>query len=424
MHENYAARTDYISTTDPELKEAIEKEYERQTKTLEMIASENFASPAVLEAQGCLMSHKYAEGYPGRRYYGGCAYVDIAEELAIKRVKELFNAPHANVQPHSGSQANMGVYFALLDIGDTILGMNLAHGGHLTHGSPVNFSGKYFKIFSYGVDKDSEVIDYGAVEQLAREHQPKLIIAGASAYPREIDFKRFREIADEVGAIFMVDMAHFAGLVAGGIHPNPMDFADVVTSTTHKTLRGPRSGFILCREEFAKPINKMIFPGIQGGPMMHTIAAKAVAFKEALSPKFRIYQEQIVKNAKKLGETLAEEGLRLVSGGTDTHLLLVDVTSLAITGKEAEQTLEQAGITVNKNMIPFDTRKPMETSGFRIGTPALTTRGMKEKEMKEIGEKIGRVLKNIHDSSVIDGVRDEIRELCREFPMFSQEWLD
>jgi len=389
-----------------------------------MIASENFASPAVLEAQGCLMSHKYAEGYPGRRYYGGCAYVDIAEELAIKRVKELFNAPHANVQPHSGSQANMGVYFALLDIGDTILGMNLAHGGHLTHGSPVNFSGKYFKIFSYGVDKDSEVIDYGAVEQLAREHQPKLIIAGASAYPREIDFKRFREIADEVGAIFMVDMAHFAGLVAGGIHPNPMDFADVVTSTTHKTLRGPRSGFILCREEFAKPINKMIFPGIQGGPMMHTIAAKAVAFKEALSPKFRIYQEQIVKNAKKLGETLAEEGLRLVSGGTDTHLLLVDVTSLAITGKEAEQTLEQAGITVNKNMIPFDTRKPMETSGFRIGTPALTTRGMKEKEMKEIGEKIGRVLKNIHDSSVIDGVRDEIRELCREFPMFSQEWLD
>ncbi|MCD6386206.1 serine hydroxymethyltransferase, partial [Candidatus Sumerlaeota bacterium] len=413
MHEKYAAKTDYIRSIDSELATAIENEYSRQTLKLEMIASENFASPAVLEAQGCLMSHKYAEGYPGRRYYGGCEFVDVAERLAIERAKELFNAPYANVQPHSGSQANMAVYFALLEIGDVMLGMNLAHGGHLTHGSPVNFSGKYFNVISYGVRRDTEQIDYDSVASLAREHRPKLIIAGGSAYPRTIDFQRFREIADECGAVFMVDMAHFAGLVAGGVHPNPMEWADVVTSTTHKTLRGPRSGFILCRDEFAKPINKMVFPGIQGGPMMHTIAAKAVAFKEALSPRFKSYQQQIVANARQLGETLMEEGLRLVSGGTDTHLLLVDLSGLGITGKAAEQALEKAGITVNKNMIPFDTRKPVETSGIRIGTPALTTRGMKENEMRFIGRKICTVLKNIEDESMIEKVRQEILELAR-----------
>lgn len=424
MDEKYAAKTDYISQVDSELALAIENEYLRQTQKLEMIASENFASPAVLEAQGCLMSHKYAEGYPGRRYYGGCEYVDVAERLAIERAKKLFNAPHANVQPHSGSQANMAVYFALLEIGDVILGMNLAHGGHLTHGSPVNFSGKFFNIVSYGVRRDTEQIDYDSVASLAREHRPKLIIAGGSAYPRIIDFQRFREIADECGAVFMVDMAHFSGLVVGGLHPNPMEWADVVTSTTHKTLRGPRSGFILCREEFAKAIDKTVFPGIQGGPMMHTIAAKAVAFKEALSPKFKSYQEQVVANARQLGEILMEGGLRLVSGGTDTHLLLVDLSGLGITGKSAEQALEKAGITVNKNMIPFDTRKPVETSGIRIGTPALTTRGMKENEMRFIGRKICTVLKNIEDENIIEKVRQEVEEFARDYPLFSKEWLD
>lgn len=424
MDEKYAAKTDYISQVDSELALAIENEYLRQTQKLEMIASENFASPAVLEAQGCLMSHKYAEGYPGRRYYGGCEYVDVAERLAIERAKKLFNAPHANVQPHSGSQANMAVYFALLEIGDVILGMNLAHGGHLTHGSPVNFSGKFFNIVSYGVRRDTEQIDYDSVASLAREHRPKLIIAGGSAYPRIIDFQRFREIADECGAVFMVDMAHFSGLVVGGLHPNPMEWADVVTSTTHKTLRGPRSGFILCREEFARAIDKTVFPGIQGGPMMHTIAAKAVAFKEALSPKFKSYQEQVVANARQLGEILMEGGLRLVSGGTDTHLLLVDLSGLGITGKSAEQALEKAGITVNKNMIPFDTRKPVETSGIRIGTPALTTRGMKENEMRFIGRKICTVLKNIEDENIIEKVRQEVEEFARDYPLFSKEWLD
>jgi glycine hydroxymethyltransferase len=420
----YAARTEYIGIADPELCQAINDEYDRQTLKLEMIASENFASPAVLEAQGCLMSHKYAEGYPGRRYYGGCQYVDVAENLAIARAKELFNAQHANVQPHSGSQANMAVYFAFLQPGDTIIGMNLAHGGHLTHGSKVNFSGKFYNIVPYGVKQDTETIDYDELSRLAREHKPKLIIAGGSAYPRVIDFAKFREVADEVGAIFMVDMAHFSGLVAGKVHPNPMDKADIVTSTTHKTLRGPRSGFIICTEEFAKPVNKSVFPGIQGGPMMHTIAAKAVAFKEALSSKFKVYQEQIMTNAKVLGETIKEEGLRLVSGGTDTHLLLVDLTSINITGKAAEEALEKAGVTVNKNMVPFDTRKPMETSGIRIGSPALTTRGMKENEMKEVGHKIGRVLKNIDDDNVIKEVREEIIELGQSFPLFSEEWLE
>ncbi len=423
MHEKYAAKNEFIRHTDPEVADAIDGEFERQTLKLEMIASENFASPAVLEAQGCLMSHKYAEGYPGRRYYGGCEYVDVAERLAIERAQKIFDAPHANVQPHSGSQANMGVYFALLDIGDTMLGMNLAHGGHLTHGHPVNFSGKYFHVVSYGVRNDTEQIDYDAMATMAREHKPKIIIAGGSAYPRTIDFSKFREIADEIGATFMVDMAHFSGLVAGQVHPNPMKWADVVTSTTHKTLRGPRSGFILCKEPLAKPINKTIFPGIQGGPMMHTIAAKAVSFKEVLDPAFKAYAGQIVSNAKVLGEALKKEGLRLVSDGTDTHLLLIDLTSLGITGKAAEKALELAGITVNKNMIPFDTRKPMETSGIRLGSAALTTRGMKEDMMKIIGGKIGTVLKHIDDDDVITRVKEEIRELCSRYPMFSEEWL-
>lgn len=423
MENKYAATT-AIRQIDPELATAVEQEYERQTLKLEMIASENFASPAVLQAQGCLMMHKYAEGYPGRRYYGGCEFVDVAERLAIERARQIFNAPHANVQPHSGSQANMAVYFAFLKPGDTVLGMNLAHGGHLTHGSPVNFSGQFYNIIPYGVRRDTEQIDYEEVRRLAHEYHPKLIIAGGSAYPRIIDFAKFRAIADEVKALLMVDMAHFAGLVAGGLHPNPMEWADIVTSTTHKTLRGPRSGFILCREEYAKTIDKTVFPGIQGGPMMHTIAAKAVAFKEALSPKFKLYQQQIVRNAQTLADTLATAGVRIVSGGTDTHLLLVDLTPLGISGKAAEQALEKAGITVNKNMIPFDQRKPVETSGIRLGSPALTTRGMKEAEMKQIGSWIGTILRHIDDERLIARVRGEITELCRQFPIFSPEWLD
>jgi glycine hydroxymethyltransferase len=411
-----------LKKVDPDVADAIRKEYERQTQTLEMIASENFVSKAVLEAQGCLMTNKYAEGYPGKRYYGGCANVDIVERLAIERVKKLFGAEHANVQPHSGSQANMAAYFAFLQPGDTMLGMNLAHGGHLTHGSPVNFSGRLFNVVSYSVDKETETIDYNQVAQKAREHKPKLIIAGGSAYPRKIDFPRFREIANEVGALFMVDMAHFAGLAAVGLHPNPVKYADIVTSTAHKTLRGPRSGFILCREQFAQPIDKSIFPGIQGGPLMHVIAAKAVAFGEALRPGFRRYQEQIVKNACALGESLVTRGFRLVSGGTDTHLLLVDLTGYGITGKQAETALEQSGITVNKNMIPFDTRKPFEASGIRIGTPALTTRGMKESEMFQIGDWIAEVLKSLDDESVRTRVAAEVRELCSRFPHFDESY--
>lgn len=403
--------------SDPAVAKAIENEYKRQTETLEMIASENFVSPMVLEAQGCLMTNKYAEGYPGKRYYGGCANVDDVERLAIERAKQLFEAEYANVQPHSGSQANMGVYYALLNFGDTVLGMNLAHGGHLTHGSPVNFSGKFFKIIPYGVHPETETIDYDELARLADEHKPKLIIAGGSAYPRIIDFKRIREIADSVKAIFMVDMAHFAGIVAAKLHPNPVHFADVVTSTTHKTLRGPRAGFILSKEAFAAPINKTIFPGIQGGPLMHVIAAKAVAFGEALQPKFKEYIAQVLKNAKTLGEALSSQGLRLVSGGTDTHLILVDVTPLKITGKIAETVLEESGITVNKNMIPFDKEKPMVTSGIRIGTPALTTRGMNENDMKEIADYIVTILKNHDNEQIKSEVRQKIKQLSAKYPL-------
>ncbi|HOE64382.1 MAG TPA: serine hydroxymethyltransferase [Candidatus Sumerlaeota bacterium] len=406
-----------LKHTDPEVAQAIQLEYERETGTLELIASENFTSPAVLEAMGSVMTNKYAEGYPARRYYGGCVNVDIAENLAIQRAKALFGAEHANVQPHSGSQANMAAYFAIMEAGSTILGMNLSHGGHLTHGSPVNFSGKLFKIISYGVNKDTEVIDFDEVVRLAREHKPKAIVAGASAYPRTLDFARFREIADEVGALFIVDMAHIAGIIAAGYHPNPVKTAQIVTSTTHKTLRGPRSGFILCKEEFAKAIDKTVFPFMQGGPLMHVIAAKAVAFHEAMQPAFKKYIEQVLINARILGDSLTQHGLRLVSGGTDTHLFLVDLSAFNISGKAAQSALEEAGITINKNMIPFDTRKPMEASGVRIGTPALTTRGMKEEEMKTIGKWIARVLKNPDDEQVKNDVRQQVAELCKNFPL-------
>lgn len=402
---------------DSEVARAIELEIKRETDTLEMIASENFASPAVLEAQGCLMTNKYAEGYPGRRYYGGCVNVDIVEQLAIDRAKALFGADHANVQPHAGSQANMAAYFSCLEFGDTILGMNLAHGGHLTHGSPVNFSGKFFRVISYGVRRDNEQIDFDDVAKIAREMKPKLIVAGATAYPRIIDFPRFRQIASEIGAVFMVDMAHISGLVAAREHPNPVETADIVTSTTHKTLRGPRSGFILCKKELQKAVDKAVFPFLQGGPLMHIIAAKAVAFHEAMQPGFQTYIKQVVVNARILGETLVENGLRLVSGGTDTHLILADLTSFCITGKAAETSLEQAGITVNKNMIPFDTRKPMESSGIRIGTPAATTRGMKEEEMRTIGRWIVRILKNPEDEKLKTEIRNQISELCSHFPL-------
>jgi glycine hydroxymethyltransferase len=406
-----------LEQVDPEVARAIRLELERETGTLEMIASENFASPAVLEATGSVMTNKYAEGYPGKRYYGGCANVDIAENLAIERAKRLFEAEHANVQPHSGAQANMAAYFAVLETGDTILGMNLSHGGHLTHGSPVNFSGKLFNVIPYGVRKDTEQIDYDEVIRLTREHKPKMIIAGASAYPRTIYFEPFREVADEVGAFFLVDMAHIAGIVATGFHPNPVKYADIVTSTTHKTLRGPRSGFILCREKHAKNIDKAVFPFLQGGPLMHVIAAKAVAFYEALQPPFKKYIEQVLINASALGERMVKHGLRLVSGGTDTHLMLVDLTPFGITGKAAQTALEDAGITVNKNMIPFDTRKPMEASGIRIGTPALTTRGMKENEMRTIGDWIAQVLRSPDDEKVKAEVRGQVAELCSQFPL-------
>jgi len=405
-----------VRRADPDVAAALEGEYARQTGTLEMIASENFASPAVLAAQGSVLSNKYAEGYPGRRYYGGCEQVDSAESLAIDRAKALFGAEHANVQAHSGSQANTAVYFAALEAGDTILSMSLDHGGHLSHGLRANFSGRFFHIVHYGVTKEGETIDYDAVARLAREHRPRLIVAGGSAYPRAIDFERFRVIADDVEALLMVDMAHFAGLVAGGVHPSPVPYADFVTSTTHKTLRGPRAGLILCKQAHAETVDKAVFPGLQGGPLMHVIAAKAVAFGEALTEGFQKYAAQIVANAKALAEALASHGLRLVSGGTDTHLVLVDVTTAGTTGKAASAALEAAGITANKNNIPFDQNKPAVGSGIRLGTPALTTRGMKEAEMKRIADWIVLVLKNVENETVLRNVHGEITEFCKLFP--------
>ncbi len=408
-----------LKLVDPEIAEAIEKEEARQEYGIELIASENFVSKAVMEAAGSVMTNKYAEGYPDKRYYGGCEVVDIAEKLAISRAKELFNVNYVNVQPHSGSQANMAVYMALVNPGDTVLGMNLSHGGHLTHGSPVNFSGKLYNIIPYGVSKETETIDYEEVRRLAIENKPKMIIAGASAYPRVIDFKKFREIADEVGAFFMVDMAHFAGLVAAGEHPSPVPYAHVVTTTTHKTLRGPRGGMIMTNdEEIAKKIDKLIFPGIQGGPLMHIIAAKAVAFKEALGDKFKADQKQVVKNAKVLAEELAKAGYRIVSGGTDNHLMLVDLTPKGITGKEAQEALGKAEITVNKNGIPFDTQKPMVTSGIRVGTPAVTARGMKESEMVVIAKLISKVLDNKDNDAVIAEAKKEVHALAEKFPLY------
>ncbi len=411
---------EHLLKTDPEIFEAVLKEYERQFYHLELIASENFTSLAVMEACGSVLTNKYAEGLPGRRYYGGCEFVDIAESLAIERVKKLFGAEHANVQPHSGSQANMAVYMTVLQPGDTIMGMNLAHGGHLTHGAKVNFSGKLYNVVQYGVNPETELIDYDQLYKLAKEHKPKLIVGGASAYPRVIDWSRLREIADDVGALFMVDMAHYAGLIAGGVYPNPVPYAHFVTSTTHKTLRGPRSGFILCKEEFAKAIDKTVFPGIQGGPLMHIIAAKAVAFKEAMSDEFREYAKQVILNAKVLAEELSREGFKIVSGGTDSHIVLVDLRNMNLTGKVVEEALGKAGITVNKNAVPFDPQKPTVTSGIRIGTPALTTRGMKENEMRDIARMIAKVVKNIENDKVISKVREEVRELCEKFPLYPE----
>jgi len=408
-----------LKKTDPEIYASVVGEIGRQAGTLEMIASENFVSRAVLEALGSPLTNKYAEGYPARRYYGGCDYVDQAEELARKRACELFSCEHANVQPHSGSQANMAVYMALLELGDTILGMDLSHGGHLTHGSPVNFSGMLYNVVHYGVTRDTNLIDYDNLEALAREHSPKMIIGGASAYPREIDFARMRRIADEVGAYLVVDIAHPAGLISSGYYPSPVPYAHVVTSTTHKTLRGPRGGLILCGEELAKKIDKQIFPGTQGGPMMHVIAAKAVAFREALSPEFKSYSRTVIDNAKKLAEILSDAGFKLVSGGTDSHLLLVDLTEKGITGKEAEEALDVCGITVNKNTVPFETRSPFVTSGIRIGTAALTTRGMGTAQMEEIGEMIATVLANIGNDSFYSGVREKVSRVCKEFPLYS-----
>ncbi len=420
---------------DIEIFNVIQHEYTRQIEKLELIASENFTSKTVLEAQGSILTNKYAEGYPGRRYYGGCEFVDIAENLARERAKKLFSCEYANVQPHSGSQANMGVLFAVLKPGDTILGMDLSHGGHLTHGSPVSFSGQLFKAAHYGVSRDTETLDYDEILQTAKESRPKIIIAGASAYSRTIDFEKFGEIAREVDALFMTDMAHIAGIVAAGLHPSPLPFADFVTTTTHKTLRGPRGGMILIgrdrdntmgikaaksgrTKKFSEIIDSEIMPGIQGGPLMHVIAAKAIALKEALKPEFREYQKQVLKNAKVLADVIQNSGLRIVTGGTDTHLFLVDLTPLSISGKAAEKALDEANITVNKNTIPFDPKSPMVTSGIRIGTPAVTTRGMKEQEMEEIGQYITEVLKNIENEAGISGIREEVRKLCLQFPIF------
>ena len=408
-----------LKTVDPEIQKAIDQELSRQREKLEMIASENIVSTAVMQAQGSILTNKYAEGYPGKRYYGGCEYVDIVEQLAIDRAKKLFGAEYANVQPHSGAQANTAVYFALLEPGDTILGMNLTDGGHLTHGSPVNISGKYFKIIPYGVDKETERIDYDELEKLAKEHQPKLIVGGASAYSRVIDFERMAQIAKSVGAYFMVDMAHIAGLVAAGLHPSPVPYADVVTTTTHKTLRGPRGGLILCRDaEFGKQFNKAIFPGIQGGPLMHVIAAKAVAFKEALSDEFKVYQQQVLDNAKALADELVKKGFRIVSGGTDNHLMLVDLRSKNITGKEAQFLLDEIGITANRNTIPFEPLSPFVTSGIRLGTPALTTRGLKEDDIREVADIIADVIENREDSAVIEAAKAKVQAICKKFPLY------
>ncbi|MGD0126762.1 MAG: serine hydroxymethyltransferase [Terriglobia bacterium] len=409
-----------LREVDPEIAQAIDHEVDRQARTLELIASENFVSEAVLEALGSVMTNKYAEGLPGHRYYGGCEFVDVAETLAIERAKQLFGAEHANVQAHSGSQANQAVYMTVLKPGDTMLGMSLAHGGHLTHGHPLNFSGKMYKIVSYGVRKDTETIDYDEVERLAQEHKPRLIVAGASAYPRVLDFARLGDIAKQSGALLMVDMAHIAGLIAAGLHPSPFPHADFVTTTTHKTLRGPRGGTVFSKAQYAKDLDKIVFPGIQGGPLMHVIAAKAVCFKEALQPSFREYQQQIVRNARAMAEALARKGFRIVSGGTDTHLMLVDVFSQNVTGKLAEKALGNAGITVNKNAIPFDTNPPAVASGIRIGTPAVTTRGLKEPEMEIIAEWISQVLHHIEDESVQRHISPQVEALTAKFPLYEK----
>jgi glycine hydroxymethyltransferase len=407
-----------LKQVDPEVYEAIKGEVEREATKLELIASENFVSKAVLETAGCVMTNKYAEGYPKKRYYGGCEFVDIGEELARQRAKELFGCEHVNVQPHSGSQANMGVYFAVLKPGDTIFGLNLSHGGHLTHGHPINFSGKFFNVIQYVVDKETEIIDFDELRKLAQEHKPKMIIAGASAYPRIMEYEPFREICDEVGAYLVADIAHIAGLIIAGLHPSPIPVADFVTTTTHKTLRGPRGGMIMCKKKYAKELDREVMPGIQGGPLMHIIAAKAVALKQAMEPDFKEYQKQIVKNAKAMAEALMEGGLELVSGGTDTHLILVKLFNKNLTGKVVEETLDKAGITVNKNTVPFDPQKPFVTSGIRLGTPALTTRGMKEPEMQQIAKWIVEIIDNIENEEICERVRGEVVALCKGFPLY------
>ncbi len=409
-----------LKEVDPQVYQAILGETKREANNLELIASENFVSEAVLETMGSVMTNKYSEGYPGRRYYGGCEFMDVVENLARDRAKGLFGCEHANVQPHSGSQANMGVYFCILKPGDTMLGLNLSHGGHLTHGHPVNFSGKFFNVVPYGVKKETEVIDYDELKKIAKETKPKMIVAGASAYPRELDFAKFKQISDEVGAYLMVDIAHIAGLIVAGLHQSPVPYADFVTTTTHKTLRGPRGGMIMCKKKFAKDLDREIMPGIQGGPLMHIIAAKAVAFQEAKKPEFKEYQQQIVKNAKALASELVDSGYHVVSGGTDTHLLLVSFIERNLTGKVVEEALEKAGITVNKNTVPFDPQKPFITSGIRMGTPAVTTRGMKEPEMKKIAHWVDRVISNLGDEDLYQRVKEEVLELCNEFPLYKE----
>lgn len=408
----------FIQQSDPELYQAIEAEKKRQQDNIELIASENFVSRAVMEAAGSVLTNKYAEGYPGRRYYGGCEHVDVVEDLARERAKQIFGAEHVNVQPHSGAQANMAVYFSVLEPGDKVLGMNLSHGGHLTHGSPVNFSGRFYDVVDYGVDKETEMIDYDAVMEKAKEVKPKMIVAGASAYPRIIDFAKFREIADEVGAYLFVDMAHIAGLVAAGLHPNPVPYADFVTTTTHKTLRGPRGGMIFCKEKYAKDIDKQVFPGVQGGPLMHIIAAKAMALKEAMTDEFKQYAKQVVKNAKVLADALQKEGFRIVSGGTDNHLMLIDVSAIGLTGKAAEEALDAVRITTNKNTIPYDKEKPSVASGIRVGTAAVTTRGFKEPEMEEIASIISLALKHLDDEQKQQEARERVNALTKKFPLY------
>lgn len=409
----------FIESVDPEIASLIRNEEKRQKESLELIPSENFVSPAILEAQGSILTNKYAEGYPGKKYYGGCQYVEAIERIAVERACSLFKAQHANVQPHSGTQANMAVYFAFLKPGDKIMTMSLSHGGHLSHGSPVNFSGLFYDVIHYGVDKETETLNYEEIYKLAEKEKPKLILAGASAYPRIIDFKKFKEIADSVGAYFMVDIAHIAGLIAGGVHPTPVPHADFITSTTHKTLRGPRGAFILCKKEYGPAIDKMVFPGIQGGPLLHAIAGKAICFLEASKSSFKNYARKIVDNAKALAEALKEKGFRLVSGGTDNHLLLIDLRSFNVTGKEAEELLESVGITVNKNMIPYDPRSPFITSGIRLGTPALTTRGMGEDEMREIAELIYETIKERDNETKLSIIRRRVAEICARFPMYA-----